>query len=120
MTMHAGSAAQVLLAWDDPERLSVELMGSRFDAATLSGGAAARLGALQRRAGGRCGVGERPGPRPSGRVLAAVSVSGPAERFGRHPGRRHADAVLATAAAFTAALTPPREGPRTREEAPGR
>ncbi len=37
MTMHAGSAAQVLLAWDDPERLSVELMGSRFDAATLSG-----------------------------------------------------------------------------------
>ena len=43
---------------------------------------------------------------PSGRVLAAVSVSGPAERFGRHPGRRHADAVLATAAAFSAALAP--------------
>ncbi|WP_432485211.1 IclR family transcriptional regulator [Kineococcus esterisolvens] len=106
MTMAAGSAAQVLLAWDDPERLSVELLGARFDAATLSG---------VRRRGWAHSSGERepglasvsaPVRGPSGRVVAAVSVSGPAERFGRHPGRRHADAVLATAESFTAALRP--------------
>ncbi|WP_432536732.1 IclR family transcriptional regulator [Kineococcus arenarius] len=106
MTMAAGSAAQVLLAWDDPERLSVELLGARFDAATLSG---------VRRRGWAHSSGEReaglasvsaPVRGPSGRVVAAVSVSGPTERFGRHPGRRHADAVVATAEAFTAALRP--------------
>ncbi|MFB9378173.1 IclR family transcriptional regulator [Kineococcus gynurae] len=106
MTMNAGSAAQVLVAWDDPQRLAVELHASRFDAATLAG---------VRRRGWAHSVGERetgvasvsaPVRGPSGRVVAAVSVSGPAERLGRHPGRRHAEAVLRTAAAFTAALRP--------------
>ena len=106
MTMSAGSAAQVLLAWDEPERLSVQLHGARFDAATLSG---------VRRRGWAHSVSERepgvasvsaPVRGPSGRVVAAVSVSGPAERLGRHPGRRHATAVLSTAAAFSAALRP--------------
>jgi DNA-binding IclR family transcriptional regulator len=32
---------------------------------------------------------------PGGRVLAAVSVSGPIERLGRSPGRLHAVAVIA-------------------------
>jgi DNA-binding IclR family transcriptional regulator len=32
---------------------------------------------------------------PGGRVLAAVSVSGPIERLGRSPGRLHAAAVVA-------------------------
>jgi DNA-binding IclR family transcriptional regulator len=34
---------------------------------------------------------------PNGRVIAAVSVSGPLERLGRQPGRLHAPAVLAAA-----------------------
>ncbi|WP_369053973.1 IclR family transcriptional regulator [Kineococcus terrestris] len=111
MTMAAGSAAQVLLAWDDPERLSVELLGARFDAAALSG---------VRRRGWAHSSGERepglasvsaPVRGPSGRVVAAVSVSGPAERFGRHPGRRHADAVVGTAEAFSAALRPAEAAP---------
>ncbi|NAZ82017.1 helix-turn-helix domain-containing protein [Kineococcus sp. R8] len=106
MTMGAGSAAQVLLAWDDPERLSVELHQAKFDASALAG---------VRRRGWAHSVGERepgvasvsaPVRGPSGRVVAAVSVSGPAERLGRHPGRRHAEAVLAAATSFSAALQP--------------
>jgi DNA-binding IclR family transcriptional regulator len=34
---------------------------------------------------------------PSGKVIAAVSVSGPLERLSRQPGRMHAPAVLAAA-----------------------
>jgi DNA-binding IclR family transcriptional regulator len=34
---------------------------------------------------------------PGGRVVAAVSVSGPLERLGASPGRRHATAVVAAA-----------------------
>lgn len=40
-----------------------------------------------------------------GSVLAAVSVSGPIDRLGRTPGRRHGGAVLAAADAIAAALT---------------
>ncbi|MGI4894326.1 MAG: IclR family transcriptional regulator [Janthinobacterium lividum] len=111
MTMAAGSAAQVLLAWDDPERLSVELMAARFDASALSG--VRRRGWAHSSGEREAGVASVSAPvrGPSGRVLAAVSVSGPAERFGRHPGRRHADAVLEAAAAFSAALRPSEPAP---------
>ena len=34
---------------------------------------------------------------PSGRVIAAVSVSGPIDRITRAPGRRHGDAVVEAA-----------------------
>ena len=34
---------------------------------------------------------------PSGKVIAAVSVSGPIERLSRQPGRLHAAAVMAAA-----------------------
>jgi DNA-binding IclR family transcriptional regulator len=40
-----------------------------------------------------------------GRVVAAVSVSGPIERLTRAPGKRYADAVTAAARAIEAALT---------------
>jgi DNA-binding IclR family transcriptional regulator len=98
LTMHAGSAAQVLLAWEDPERLPRLLAGARFTPATL---------AAVRRRGWAQSVGEReagvasvsaPVRAPHGRVVAAVSVSGPLERLGRQPGRLHAPAVLAAAA----------------------
>lgn len=39
-----------------------------------------------------------------GAVLAAVSVSGPVERLGRHPGARYGDQVVAAATAIAAAL----------------
>ena len=38
---------------------------------------------------------------PSGRVVAAVSVSGPIERLTRQPGRQHAAAVVAGADRLT-------------------
>jgi DNA-binding IclR family transcriptional regulator len=38
---------------------------------------------------------------PNGKVIAAVSISGPIERLGRQPGRVHAAAVVATAARLT-------------------
>ena len=59
---------------------------------------ATRLGAERRRARGRAS--RRCRHRcagPSGRVVAAVSVSGPIERLTRTPGRLHAPAVLGAA-----------------------
>ena len=104
LTMHAGSAAQVLLAWEEPERLHRGLMEARFTATTL---------AAVRRRGWAQSVGERepgvvsvsaPVRGPGSRVVAAVSVSGPVERLGRAPGRLHANAVLTAAARLTEAV----------------
>ncbi len=41
---------------------------------------------------------------PSGRVVAAVSISGPVERLTRQPGRLHAGAVVAAANRLTEVL----------------
>jgi DNA-binding IclR family transcriptional regulator len=101
LPMTAGSAAQVLLAWEEGERMHRGLRGAKFTAATLAGvrrrGWAAS--AAEREAGvasisapvrGPLGAGGG-----AGRVLAAVSVSGPIERLTRSPGRLHAAAVVA-------------------------
>lgn len=104
LSMLAGSAAQVLLAWEEPERLHRGLQGARFTATALAG---------VRRRGWSQSVGERepgvasvsaPVRGPSGRVVAAVSVSGPIERLSRQPGRLHAAAVLQAAARLSDAL----------------
>jgi DNA-binding IclR family transcriptional regulator len=104
LTMQAGSAAQILLAWEEADRLHRGLRGAAFTAATLGG---------VRRRGWAQSVGERepgvasvssPVRGPSGRVVAAVSLSGPIERLGRQPGRQHAAAVVAASNALTDAL----------------
>ena len=104
LSMQAGSAAQVLLAWEEPDRLHRGLMGARFTATMLAG---------VRRRGWAQSVGERepgvasvsaPVRGPSGRVVAAVSVSGPLERLSRPPGRLHAPAVLAAGTRLTESL----------------
>lgn len=96
LTMAAGSAAQILLAWEDSERIHRGLVNARFSAAQL---------AADRRRGWAQSVGEReagvasvsaPVRAPNGKVIAAVSISGPIERLGRQPGRIHAAAVVAT------------------------
>ena len=98
LTMSAGSAAQILLAWEDSEKIHRGLTNARFTAAAL---------AADRRRGWAHSVGEReagvasvsaPVKAPNGKVIAAVSISGPIERLGRQPGRIHAAAVVATAA----------------------
>ena len=98
LTMSAGSAAQILLAWEDSEKIHRGVANARFSAAQL---------AADRRRGWAQSVGEReagvtsvsaPVRGPNGKVIAAVSISGPIERLGRQPGRVHAAAVVATAA----------------------
>ncbi len=104
LTMAAGSAAQVLLAWEDPERLHRGLMGAKFTATTLSG--VRRRGWAQSVAEREPGVASvSAGVRGNGnRVVAAVSVSGPIERLSRQPGRLHAPAVLAAAEKLSESL----------------
>jgi DNA-binding IclR family transcriptional regulator len=104
LTMHAGSAAQVLLAWEEPERMHLGLQGAAFTATTLAG--VRRRGWAQSVAEREPGVASVSAPvrSPQGRVVAAVSVSGPLERMGRAPGRLHATAVLAAAQRLTDAL----------------
>lgn len=104
LPMKVGSAAQVLLAWEEPERLHRGLQGARFTATALAG---------VRRRGWAQSIGEReagvasvsaPVRGPSNRVVAAVSVSGPIERLTRHPGARLSQAVIEAAAHLTEAL----------------
>lgn len=104
LTMHAGSAAQVLLAWEDPERIHAGLRDSTFSAATLAG--VRRRGWAQSVAEREQGVASVSAPvrGPSNKVVAAVCVSGPLDRMGRVPGRTHSHAVLAAAAKLTEAL----------------
>lgn len=104
LSMKAGSAAQCLLAWEDHDRLVEGLHNARFTPTVLAG---------VRRRGWAQSLGERepgvasvsaPVRGPSGRVIAAVSISGPIERLTRQPGRIHAEVVTRAAAQLTEAL----------------
>lgn len=98
LTMQAGSAAQVLMAWEEPDRLHRGLVNAKFTAASLS--AVRRRGWAQSVGEREAGVASVSAPvrGPNNKVIAAVSISGPMERLGRQPGRIHAAAVMATAA----------------------
>ena len=104
LTMLAGSAAQVLLAWEEPDRLHRGLQGAGFNATALS--AVRRRGWAQSVAEREAGVASVSAPvrGPSGRVVAAVSISGPIERLSRQPGRLHAATVVAGANKLTEVL----------------
>ena len=97
LAMTAGSDAQVLLAWEEPERLQRELANANFSAVALTG--VRRRGWAQSVAEREPGVASVSAPvrSPGGKVIAAVSVSGPIERLSRQPGRLHAAAVMAAA-----------------------
>ena len=95
LPMTAGSAAQVLLAWEEGGRMHRGLRGAKFTATTLA--QVRRRGWAATAAEREPGVASVSAPvrGPGGRVLAAVSVSGPIERLTRSPGRLHAQAVVA-------------------------
>src|SRR3984957_7912642 len=93
LPMTAGSAAQVLLAWEEGERMHRGLRGAKFTAATLA--SVRRRGWAASAAEREAGVASVSAPGRGGRVLAAISVSGPIERLTRSPGRLHAAAVVA-------------------------
>jgi DNA-binding IclR family transcriptional regulator len=106
LPMTAGSAAQVLLAWEPADRWAGVMAQASFDEASL---------ARVREQGWAASVAEReagvasvsaPVRDGSGGVAAAISVSGPIERFGETPGQVHARAVVAAGRALTAALAP--------------
>jgi DNA-binding IclR family transcriptional regulator len=97
LTLVAGSGAQVLLAWESPAEVLPLLPRARFSARTL---------VEVRKRGWAHSVAERePGVASvsapvrdrMGRVVAAVSVSGPIDRLTRTPGRLHAAAVVGAA-----------------------
>lgn len=93
LTMKAGSSAQILMAWEEPERLHRGLQGARFTATAL-GRPAARLGPVDRRAGAGRRLGLGAGARsvePGGRRRlglrtdrAADPSPGPDARPGGH------------------------------------
>ena len=87
LPMTAGSAAQVLLAWEEPDRLHRGLRGARFTAAHAGRGAPPRLGprasASARRASPRSRRRSATAPARSSR---RSRVSGPIERLTRRPG----------------------------------
>jgi DNA-binding IclR family transcriptional regulator len=97
LPMTAGSAAQILLAWEEPDRLHRGLRGAKFTATTLA--SVRRRGWAQSVAEREQGVASVSAPirGTGGRVIAAISVSGPIERLSRAPGRLHAPPVLAAA-----------------------
>ncbi|MDR1635572.1 MAG: IclR family transcriptional regulator [Bifidobacteriaceae bacterium] len=104
LSMHAGSAAQVLLAWEEPDRLHRGLIDAKFSATMLAG--VRRHGWAQSVSERESGAASVSGPvrGPNGRVVAAVSISGPVDRVTRQPGRLHAAAVVAAANRLTEIL----------------
>src|SRR5699024_2246011 len=104
LTMKAGSAAQLQLASEEPDRLHPRQLGAGFAATQLP---------AERRRGGAQSIGERAtgvgsvaaaGGGRHGRVVAALSVSGPIERITRQPGRLHAASVMSSANHLTEML----------------
>ncbi len=94
LTMSAGSAAQVLLAWGGGNQPSVPPATAAFSVQQLRS---------VRQRGWAASIGERepevasvsaPVLARNSRALAAVSISGPVARFGESPGERFAHRVM--------------------------
>ncbi len=104
MTMTAGSAAKVLLAWAEGDRLHRGLAAARFSAADLE--KVREHGYAESASEREAGVASVSAPvwGASGTVIAAVSISGPAERLSEHPARLHATAVTDAARQLTDVL----------------
>jgi DNA-binding IclR family transcriptional regulator len=94
LPMTAGSAAQILLAWEPPEAYLPLLPRCRFTGKTLA--EVRRRGWAQSVAEREAGVASVSAPirDRTGRVIAAISVSGPIERMTRRPGEKFAMAVV--------------------------
>ena len=104
LSLEAGSAAQILLAWEDAERLRQGLLKAKFTAAQLA--TVRKRGwseSLNEREKGVCSI-SAPIRNPSGQVIAAISISGPSGRMGTAPGRRYAPLVIAAGKYLTETL----------------
>lgn len=97
LPLTAGSAAQILLAWEPAPVVAHILASAAFTQSTLT---AVRVRGWAESVGEREeGVASVSAPlvAPSGRVVAAVSVSGPIQRLGDQPGLSHAEALRSAA-----------------------
>lgn len=104
LALTAGSGAQVVCAWSEPDSIAGVLAAAEFTERTL---------AEVRRRGWAQSVGQReagvasvsaPVLARDGTLLAAISISGPIERLGRSPGQRFAPVLIAGARRIVAAL----------------
>jgi DNA-binding IclR family transcriptional regulator len=104
LPLTAGSGAQVLCAWSAPETVAAVLTGAVFSARTLT--EVRRRGWAQSVAQREAGVASVSAPvlDQNGRLLAAISVSGPVERLGRSPGARLGPVVQRGAGMISTAL----------------
>jgi DNA-binding IclR family transcriptional regulator len=107
LPMTAGSAAQVLLAWESPDEAERLVHLARFSASTLT--TVRRRGWAESVAERESGVASVSAPvfGSDGRVVAAVSVSGPLDRLTRQPGRLHAVHVVGAGRALSRAAGSP-------------
>lgn len=105
LTMAAGSAAQVLTAWDPAPQAAPHQ--TAFSARTLA--AVRRRGYAHSLAERERGVASLSAPvrGPSGRVLAALSLSGPLERLDEDAAKRHSTPLLEAAARLSELLDTP-------------
>jgi len=112
LPLTAGSAGKVLMAWaPDADRLLMQAervtertpVGERLERQLHS---ARRLGWAESAGERQLGVGSVSAPvfDGFGNVVAAVSLSGPAQRLGPRPGRRYAPAVMLAAREIERAL----------------
>ncbi|MGX6744158.1 IclR family transcriptional regulator [Streptomyces xantholiticus] len=100
----SGPAAQVLLAWEDPEELYEGLRGARFNAAQLA--------QVRRRGWAHGPDSMAPGSAAYAvpvrtkehRVVAALALSGPLERVPATPSRTLSGALIDSAASLSDAL----------------
>jgi DNA-binding IclR family transcriptional regulator len=94
--LSAGSGAKALLAWADD--------GPSFGIPPRELAAVRQKGWAESIAEREAGVASVSAPvrDRTGRVIAAISVSGPIDRLGRRPGKRLADAVVAAAERLSA------------------
>ncbi|MBY6366804.1 IclR family transcriptional regulator [Rhodococcoides corynebacterioides] len=98
LPLTAGSGAKVLLAWADPALQRAVLADAAFGERALAD--VRRRGWAQSVAEREPGVASVAAPirGRDGRVVAAISVSGPVDRMGRRPGVRWAADLLTAAA----------------------
>lgn len=104
LPMHAGAAAQILLAWDAPERIHQVLHHAHFNASRLN--EVRKRGwaeSVNENEQGVCSI-AAPIRNATGQVMAAISISGPLERMSQAPGRHYAPLVMAAGRYLSDAL----------------
>jgi DNA-binding IclR family transcriptional regulator len=106
LPLTAGSGAQVICAWSDPASVTDVLRAAEFTEKALTD--VRRRGWAQSVGQREAGVASVSAPvlDPNGRLLAAISLSGPIERLGRSPGTRFAPVLISGARRIAAALRP--------------